>query len=386
MDFIKKIFFASLPVLLACSAIGKQITVTDDAELKSAIAAVKPGNVIKIAPGKYRGGIYLTNIKGTPEATITIEGANLKKPPRFTGGSEAFHLSDCEYIILRNLHVSGFPGNGINIDDGGSFESPTHHIRLEHVRIENTGPNGNHDALKLSGLYDFVIKNCTFRGWGGSAIDMVGCHRGIIEGCRLTGVKGFSQSNGIQIKGGTTRITVKKCSFDRVGHRSVNLGGSTGLQFFRPGVPDYEAKDITIAGNRFIGSMAPIAWVTAHGGHVHHNTFYYPEKWVVRILQESKDPRFKPSHSGVFENNLIIFDQRVRVFANIGPSTNADSFKFRNNAWYEVRGSRKPVLPTKEILGIYQPKLTPKHLDPHVQKPIIRDARLKHIGAHGYRQ
>ena len=31
------------------------------------------------------------------------------------------HLADCSYVTLRNLQVEGFPSNGINVDDGGSF-------------------------------------------------------------------------------------------------------------------------------------------------------------------------------------------------------------------------------------------------------------------------
>lgn len=371
-------------LLFADTGLGKGITVSNSAELQSAVKAAKPGTVISLEPGKYRGGLTFGHINGSAKAPIIIAGSDAKNPPRFTGGTEALHLSDCTYVTLRNLHISGYPGNGINIDDGGSFDTPTHHITAENVTIENTGPKGNHDALKLSGLYDFKITNCQFKGWAGSAIDMVGCHRGVIEGCTLVGDKMFTQSSGIQIKGGTSRITVRKCFFDGAGQRAINLGGSTGLPFFRPKVLGHEAKDITIAGNRFIGSMSPIAWVTADGGHVHHNTFVFPEKWVMRILQETKNPKFKPCHGGVFENNLIIFDKRVRSFVNIGPGTNAKSFSFLNNAWHEVGGSRKPDLPSPELLGIYQTQLTTQALESKRMKINSSDPRLKKVGAHAF--
>lgn len=326
----------------------------------------------------------MSHINGDAKAPIIIAGSDAKNPPRFTGGSEALHLSNCSYLTLKNLHISGYPGNGINIDDGATYETPTHHISVENVTIENTGPKGNHDALKLSGLYDFKITNCQFKGWAGSAIDMVGCHRGVIEGCTLVGDKKFTQSSGIQIKGGTSKIVVTKCFFDRAGQRAINLGGSTGLQFFRPKVSDYEAKNITIAGNRFIGSMSPIAWVTANGGHIHHNTFVLPEKWVMRILQEGKNDQFKPCHSGVFENNLIIFDKRVSVFANVGPKTNSTSFKFKNNAWFEIGGSRKPNLPSNELNGIYQPQLEMKSIQTKQMKFSSRHPGFNKVGADAF--
>ncbi|MCP5534818.1 MAG: right-handed parallel beta-helix repeat-containing protein [Akkermansiaceae bacterium] len=366
---------------LAHPCLGKNVTAQNQDELRAAIKSAKPGTTITLAPGKYRGGITLTRLSGKAGAPVIITGADLKNPPRFTGGTEALHLSDCTYVTLRNLHISGYPGNGINIDDGGSFGTPSHHITVENVTIENTGPKGNHDALKLSGLTDFTIKNCTFRGWAGSAIDMVGCHRGVIEGCTLTGDKEFTESSGIQIKGGTTKIMVRKCFFNRAGQRAINLGGSTGLTYFRPSVTDYEAKDITIAGNRFLGSEAPIAWVTAHGGHVHHNTFVLPDKWVMRILQESKDPRFKPCHGGVFEHNLVVFNKNVRVFANIGPGTDATSFTFRRNAWFELDGSRKPDLPAHESDGIHQPVLKIHGLLTGQMKFSSTDPKLKQVGA-----
>ena len=51
--------------------------------------------------------------------------------------------------------------------------------------MEETGPTGNKDALKLSGVRDFTVRASRFSGWGGSAIDMVACSEGLIESCRF---------------------------------------------------------------------------------------------------------------------------------------------------------------------------------------------------------
>ncbi len=100
--------------------------------------------------------------------------------------------------------------------------------------MQDTGPRGNHDALKMSGVDNFTVRRCRFEGWGGSGIDMVGCHHGVIEDCTFVGKKGFSQSNAVQLKAGTRDVLVQTSFFKDVGHRSINLGGSTGLAFFRP--------------------------------------------------------------------------------------------------------------------------------------------------------
>ena len=45
---------------------------------------------------------------------------------------------------------------------------------------------GNNDALKMSGVDHFVVRNPHAEGWGGSAVDLVGCHFGVIEQSRFT--------------------------------------------------------------------------------------------------------------------------------------------------------------------------------------------------------
>jgi len=327
--------------------------VVDSQELLTVARGAVPGTTILLDPGEYAGGLYLENIAGTEESPIVIKGADPNDPPVFRGGGQALHLADCRYLTLKNLRAEGFPSNGINVDDGGSFDTPAHHILLEDITILETGPTGNHDALKMSGVDQFTVRRCHFEGWGGSGIDMVGCHNGVVEDCTFVGRAGFSQSNGVQLKGGTANVLVHGCRFRDAGHRSINLGGSTGLQFFRPAVGDYEATGITIAGNWFTGSSAPVAWVTADGGHVHHNTIVLPETWVLRILQETQDARFQPSHGGVFEHNLIVYDARVQVFVNVGPRTAPETFTFRENVWLDAEGCRRPTLPTPEQDGVY---------------------------------
>ena len=330
-----------------------EIHVANTAEFRQEIEGLAAGTTIILAPGIYRGGVYLSDLHGTAKSRIVIQGADANDPPVFAEGTQAFHLADCSYVTLRNLKATGFPTNGINIDDGGAYETPAHHILIENVTIIDTGPTGNHDALKLSGLDWFTVRHCRFEGWGGSGIDMVGCHHGLIENCTFVGKDGFSQSNAVQLKGGTEDVLVQRSLFKHTGHRSINLGGSTGLPFFRPSVGNYEARNITIAGNRFVGSAAPMAWVTADGGHVHHNTVVLPETWVLRILQETEDSQFKPSHDGVFERNIVVYDSGVRTFVNVGPRTAPETFQFRRNAWLDLNGRGRPTLPTAEEGGVY---------------------------------
>ncbi|CAN5466344.1 hypothetical protein BH23VER1_BH23VER1_32420 [soil metagenome] len=347
----------------ACAAPGVQVD-SDDA-LAKALRAAGPGTVLRLSPGTYRGGHRLEALAGTPANPMVIEAADPQDPPTFSGergGASALHLSGSSHVHLRNLRVTGFSANGINADDAGNPAAPATGLRFEGLVIENTGPTGNHDALKLSGLADFLVRDCTFAGWGGSAIDMVGCHRGLIVACTFEGREGFSQDNGVQAKGGSSAIAVRDSFFNDAGQRAINLGGSTGLPYFRPVDAAWEARDIEVAGNRFAGSLSPVAWVGVDGGHVHHNTIFLPAKWVGRILQENTGPRFGRCRNGVFEHNLIVFDRRVQTIINVGGGTAPETFVIRNNAWFCTdQPDRGPgALPVPDSGGVtgVDPELT----------------------------
>ena len=213
---------------------------------------------------------------------------------------------------------------------------------------------------------------------------MVGCHNGVIDGSKFVGKSGYSQNSGIQAKGGCENVIIRQNYFHEAGERAVNLGGSTGYAFFRPRLQDYEAKAIVVEGNHFVGSQAPIAYVTSIACVVRRNTIVNPRKWVLRILQEQPLDKFQPCQRGVFEDNLVVFDKRVQVFVNVGPNTKPETFSFRGNAWYCSDNTRKPTLPVKETGGCYQ-------IDPMVENaetPDLRvrsnDRRLRTVGAAGF--
>ena len=370
------VLLAVAPVLTA----ERTVEVRDDASLRAALKIAQPGTHIRITPGRYGPGVWAANLQGTVKQPIIIEGSDERHPPLFEGGSEAWHLSDCSYLTLRNIAVRKQTSNGINIDDGGTYETPAHHITLEKVHVADIGPQGNHDALKLSGVDDFVVRNCTVEGWGGQAIDMVGCHRGLIDGCIFRGKAGFSQDTGPQTKGGSSEITLRRCLFDNAGARAVHLGGSTGLKFFRPQGTPYEAKDITVEGCTFIGSQAAIAYVGVDGATVRYNTIYHPSKWVLRILQETTEQGFAPCGNGRFEHNLVIFRRaEVQVFVNVGPHTQPETFTFADNLWFcdDRPQASQPALPVPESGGVYT-------VDPRLTAPAENRFQPKNVQAAGF--
>lgn len=334
-----------------------EVTVNNTQQLRQALTQAKPGARILLAPGTYEGGLYLRDLQGSPDEPIVLAAADTERPPVIHGGGSCIHFANVSYLELHNLIMSGARGNGLNIDDGGTFETPSHHILLRGLRVYDIGPEGNRDGIKLSGLDDFRIEGCIIERWGsgGSGIDMVGCHRGVIESCTFR--HGDREgSNAVQTKGGSSEIIIRRCRFEHAGSRAINIGGSTGLQFFRPKPHGYEAKDITVEGCTFIGSSAPIAFVGVDGALVRFNTIYRPRRWVLRILQETRKPEFVPCRHGQFTDNIIAFrSDEVATAVNIGPDTAPETFTFARNFWYclDDPGKSKPHLPAPESQGTY---------------------------------
>jgi hypothetical protein len=335
----------------AVMAMADEVTVRDAGELQKALRDLKPGTTLKIAPGDYPGGHSVEGVE-----RLTIEGLDAKNPPHFKGGANAWQFSRCAGLTLRKMRVSGQTGNGLNLDDGGELAKPVSGITIEGVEISDVGPKGNHDGIKCSGLEGLTIRDCTITGWGGQGIDCVGCHRVLITGCRFTGKDGFTATAGVQFKGGTSESTVEKCHFANAGERPVNVGGSTGLAYFRPQGAKHEATKIVVRDNVIEGSVCAAAFVGVDGAEFSGNTILFPSKWIFRILQETKEPGFVPCRNVVVKDNRIVFRRaQVQIEVNIGSDTAPESFRFEKNRWFaeDRPNASQPKLPVEEKDGAY---------------------------------
>ncbi|MBR9978413.1 MAG: right-handed parallel beta-helix repeat-containing protein [Bacteroidetes bacterium] len=318
--------------------------------LHAAAADVRPGDTILFRSGTHNGGAHVRGLQGTAEAWITITG---EEGALIYGGTNGIQLSDPAYLRITHLAFDGQTGNGVNIDDGGDYETPARHLLIAFCEWRGINATGNNDMLKMSGVDSFTVRDCRFINGspGGSMIDMVGCHYGHFERNHFEN----AGSNCIQAKGGTRYIRIERNIFQNGGQRAINIGGSTGLPYFRPPDADYEASDIIVFANIFTGATAPIAYVGAVHCQVVNNTIWLPEKWAVRILQESADARFQTCGNNSFVNNLIVLDHRAAAPTfNVGPNTAPESFLFSNNLWYnpDNAGWSGPNTPAPEIQAI----------------------------------
>lgn len=340
-------------LLAPLAAIGQAdvIIVREAESLRTALRDLKPGTTLRIGPGEYPGDHAVSGIE-----RLTLEALDPEQPPVFKGGRTGFHFSRCAELTLRHLRISGQSVNGLNLDDGGDLTHPVTGITLDHIEVSDIGPQGNHDGIKCSGLTHATIRDCTLAGWGGQGIDFVGCHHSLITACRFIGKEGFSASAGVQLKGGTSDIIVEHCQFKNAGQRPLNLGGSTGLPYFRPQGARHEATRLIVRNNTIEGSPCAAAFTGADGVEFIGNMISYPEKWIFRILQETREPGFAPCRNVLIKDNRITFRRaQVQTDINIGSGTAPETFRFENNRWLaeDKPQASKPNLPVEEKGGIY---------------------------------
>lgn len=312
--------------------------------ISRAALSAAPGTEIRLHPGVHGGDTFLDLLRGTTNLPIWIRGDDPANRPLISGGTEGLHLSRARYVMLQNLEVANASANGINCDDGGLYADPAASAFLvfSNVVVRDIGSGGNQDGIKLSGIRDVYLFDVSATRCGGNAsgsgVDLVGCHRGVIRRSSFSDLS----ANAVQIKGGSSDIEVSQCIISNAGQRGINIGGSTGFEFFRPplitNAPNVEAHSVRVFANVFIGCTAAVAYVGATNCHVANNTVIEPGRWVFRILQETVSSGayvFAPCGANTFANNVVVYRHAtLSSFVNQGANTAPSTFAVLNNLWY----------------------------------------------------
>lgn len=361
------IAFALCPV----AVLAEDLLVTTTAEFSSALAAAQPGDSILLAPGEYAGGHYRAGLSG-----VTIRSQDAQSRAVITGGANGVQLSDATSVVLQDLIFQQQTGNGLNIDDGGSFDTPSTDITIRNVVVRDMAASGNNDGIKLSGVTGFLIDRVEVTNWGagGSAVDPVGCHHGLIQNSRFISNVATGGS-GIRPKGGSKDITIR-ANFvqmsDGLG-RGIQAGGSTGSQYFRfiDGDSGYEAADIVVEGNVINGGSSSISWVNIDGGVFHHNYLAWPGDWAFRALNENVGAPIVETQNGVMRDNVVYYnaDTWRRAGNYDGPGVLEETFQFAGNHWYNASNQSPadlvPQLPAPEVDGVYGDPEPERYSSPH---------------------
>jgi hypothetical protein len=318
--------------------------------LARAARDLTPGTAIYLHAGTYSAAVVLSGLRGTEQAPIWISGAPGEAPAVIRAAGDALHLVRPRYLVIQDLEIRDVAGNGINIDDGEAVADAdaARFVVLRRLSIHDAGvhPSGIADCLKLAGVNDVAVLHSSFgrcgNGPGSGAVGVggVGVHRATVAMNRFTG-SGFG---AVQFKGGSDDIDIVGNVLDEAGWRGVNMGGSTGAQFFRPALsqsrPNYEAARVRVHANVFIGGEAAAAFTGCVDCEFSGNTVVNPSKWAVRILQETVSSGgyvFAPASRGRIADNIFYFrraDMNTGEDINIGANTNPASFRMTRNVWY----------------------------------------------------
>lgn len=352
---------------VAAPAGGGETTVSTDAELRVALAAAGPGDVVRVAPGTYRGGLEWSP-KGEPGRPVTLAGADPADPAVIRGATEGIKLTRPTHAVLTDLIFEGAAGNGVNADDGGDRRSPAGPLTFRRVVVRGAGgAGGNLDGFKLTGIDGLRMHDCVVLRWGdgGSGIDLVGCHDVAVRRCVLDGGApggdspdgGVGPGTGFQAKGGCRDVLLENCRVTGVNERCVNLGGSTGQAFFRPPGAPFEAAGVTVRGCELVGGAAAVAFVGSDGGRAEGCTLRGQTRFPFRILKENGADHMPDTRGGVIAGNVIVWDAgSVWTLVNVGSGTAADTFRFEDNIWFNASNpsrSRLNGLPAPETGGEY---------------------------------
>lgn len=361
--------FSVVALVASCIALGgmaraEERRVTTAEEFSAALDAAGEGDDIVLEAGTYAGELYRENLR-----QVTIRSADPDNPAVIEGGDYGLHLADPVEVTLSDLVFQGQADNGINIDDADLYETPARGIRLIRITVKDIVNSGNHDAIKMAGVEDFLIDGARIENWGddGSAIDFVGCRNGLVQNSLLIHTALEVGGSGMRPKGGSKDIVIRanRIELPVAAGRAIQAGGSTDTEFFRfiEGDKDYEADRITIEGNVVVGGGAAFSWVNIDGGLVHHNLVQGPAPWVMRILNENPGTPIVVTRNGEFRDNEIAFETggEFNTAVNIGDDTEPETFQFVRNHWLNLAdptpdGSR-PRLPTEESDGVYGEEL-----------------------------
>lgn len=228
---------------------------TTAAALTAAVAGVKAGDTITLAPGEYK--ISYLNLKGksgTSAAWITIKGENGAIIKGTATNSNIVELENSNYIRLENLEITAGSA-AASIAGVRLAGSKTTNIELKKLNIHDVTGNGVSvfatDASNIK-LTNSQIYNCADSGvyWGYPGRNVV--HDSEISDNYIHHCPKDSNNNyhyGIQVKGGSYKINVSRNILHDVGS---SLGSGLAVYYGRQALKGDVSSDMSIVSDNIV--------------------------------------------------------------------------------------------------------------------------------------
>lgn len=214
---------------------GRQVTVSDAAELAQAMAQAQAGDVIRLNPGMYQvsdsgAQKFYGTVEGNQRQPIILQAADPADPPVLTGtGTDSgyvMHITG-DYWVLEHLLLTNAQ-KGIVLDN-------SNHTVLRSCEIANTGAEAV--AIRDGSSY-CLVQQCSIHdtglvtpGYGegvyiGSAYSTSGfdykCDYNRVDGCVFRNVA----AEHVDVKEYTTGTEISGCTFHGEGMTGENYAGS----------------------------------------------------------------------------------------------------------------------------------------------------------------
>lgn len=200
---------------------GKVLTVKAPEKIMDTVRKARPGDTIRIFPGIYEETVYIDkddiHILGVIEKgqwPILNGGGRLNDAILYSGNN----------IVIENLKISRYKGNGIMGQAGNNFE-------IRNNIIEDTGVYGIFPQLGINGL----IENNVLSGIADAAI-----YVGMSDNIHVAHNEVFENVAGIEIENSRHAIVENNWVYN-------NAGGI--LVFVTPGLPIKTTFDVIIRHN-----------------------------------------------------------------------------------------------------------------------------------------
>ncbi len=312
---------------------------------------LQPGDEIILLPGRHRP-FRLAGLRGDDEGPFRIRSLENGPPAIITGGAIGIELTDVrdveiDHLVIEDMEIAGV----LIVNEPGADSGPPRpeapDIVISDVAIHKIGPTGNRDAIRLEGADHVAIRRCRVSGWGGSAIDLQACRHVVIEQCLFEGRLGFTQANGVEMRGGTAHVLIDACDFRATGAHAVVFGGRTPPEAYRELPPDelddprgprlrYEAHAGRIEESRIEDVACPIALMHARRCEVKQCTVINPGRWFAAAIRVHADERYGDVLAPLFGFNAVVWNEAntpERRF-HLGRGVDGASFQLEPNLWW----------------------------------------------------
>jgi len=217
--------------------------------IQAAVNAAKPGTIIYVEPGTYTENVKIPhNRGGTTSAPIWLEAANGL-------GSVTIQAASASKPVIQALGVDNYVIKGLTLTggyDGIQFSQSGRDFTdmVNNVVIEdNVVKNVAHDGIKVGQANNVYVGGNTITNvQAEEGIDFVAVTNAVIEGNDVSAIHGTVAA--IFAKGGSTHVTISDNYVHDSAGDGISVGGWTDASSFKPGYTGYEAKDVTVIGNR----------------------------------------------------------------------------------------------------------------------------------------